>query len=61
MQIDPRLNVMANFEGARIITGRNKKNASASNNRPLPSMAAKYTNCVVLGRDMLQNVHKNIT
>ena len=57
IQIEPRLNVRANFEGARIITGRNRKNASARNNRPLPSIAAKYTNWVVLGRDMLQGGH----
>ena len=46
---DPRLKVMANLEGARMIMGRNMKKARRRKRTPVPARAAKYTHWVVPG------------
>jgi len=41
MRAEPRLNVIANFEGVNIIIGRKMKNARSRKRAPLPARAAK--------------------
>ena len=38
---EPRLNVIANFDGERIIIGRKMKNAKRRKRAPVPARAAK--------------------
>ena len=38
---DPKLNVIANLDGTRIIIGRKMKNARMRNKEPVPARAAK--------------------
>ena len=46
---DPRVKQMANFDGANMITGRNRENASKRNTAPAPRRAKKYAYVVVEG------------
>lgn len=46
---DPRLKVIANLEGVRMIMGRKMKKARRRKTAPLPASAAKYTHWVVPG------------
>lgn len=41
MRAEPRLKVIANLEGVRIIMGRKMKKAKRRKRRPLPARAAK--------------------
>jgi hypothetical protein len=49
MSTEPMVKQMANLEGARMMTGRNRENARMRKTAPLPSNARNHVKCVVDG------------
>ena len=53
MNPEPTVKLTANFEGAMIITGKNRANARTRNSPPAARSAANHVNCDVDGICML--------